>query len=286
MTIGAVVIGRNDGYGGDTAAKALYALTSLIHALDEVIFVDWNSPNDEPLFEDILPQLPKTGKLRCIAITQAMHTELTGGAEAQKCVEVLARNIGIRRLKTDWSISTNQDVMVVDRWSIERALRGEDTFHCVPRRDMDFPHFRRVAPPGNPALQEYLRVGIKIGKLVQAQDGSPLGSDDPWSLITCPGDFQLAHRDLWHAIRGFEESLIKRGYTDSNVQKKAALAGYRLELVRDIPVFHFCHYPDTGSCGGAFGAWNDQRASLQDFTQTTNPETWGFSDREFPTIQI
>jgi len=284
MTIGAVVISRRDGYGGDQEAKLLYVLTSLIHALDQVIFVDWNSPNDEPLFEKILSQLPQTGKLRCITVTQAMHVELTkGDLEAQKCVEVLARNIGIRRLTTDWIISTNADVMVLDRPSIEDGILSEKVFHCIARRESKFSDYGPFLSNAK-ALRVWLRHCFSV--FSQHRSGSPLGPSDPWSLITCPGDFQLAHHDLWWSIRGFEESLIKRGFTDSNVQKKAVLAGYQLELVREIPVFHFEHYPDTGSCGGGVGAWNDQRASLQDFTQTTNPETWGFSDREFPTIQI
>jgi hypothetical protein len=33
--------------------------------------------------------------------------------------------------------------------------------------------------------------------------------------------FQLAHRDIWNEIRGFEEELIYVLYSDTNVQKKA-----------------------------------------------------------------
>jgi hypothetical protein len=53
--LGAVVISRNDGYGGDQPLKALYSLTSMIEAMDEVVYVDWNSPNDVSQEECVTP---------------------------------------------------------------------------------------------------------------------------------------------------------------------------------------------------------------------------------------
>lgn len=278
MTIGATVISRNDGYGGATHEKLVYSLTSMLVALDEVIYVDWNSP-DKSLIEVIRDQLPRTGKLRCITVTPQMHVELANDPEAQKCVEVLARNIGLRRLSTDWRISANGDVMCLGRETIEPHLTNPRAFYCVARRNIDFPFVKELARDGVSNMEEHLLSAI--GNWPQAQGGSPLGPTDEWSLITCPGDFQIAHRDVWHAIRGFEESLVRRGYADSNVQGKAKLAGFDLTLMRAIPVFHFNHYADTGSCGGAHGAWNDRHAAIEGFTSTTNPESWGFADTRF-----
>lgn len=274
MTIGAVVISRNDGYGGDTAQKAIRCLTSLIHALDEVIYVDWNSPGDVSLMQAMRPSLPRTGKLRAIQITEARHRDIVGADEdVQKCVEVLARNIGIRRLSTDYIISANADVMCLDRASIESQIINNRTFHCVARRETPF---RVVLEAEDPA--QFLRDNIAM--FGQHGDGSPLGAVDRWSLINCPGDFQIAHRDVWHAIRAFEEHMIRRGYADSNVQRKADFYGFDLKLVRDIPVFHFQHYADTGSCGGAFGGWNDRLSSIEEFAGTRNSEAWGMRDIE------
>ncbi len=282
MTLGAVIISRNDGYGGDQPAKAIYALTSMINAMDEVVYVDWNSPGNVSLIEVIRGQLPKTGKLRHIQVTQAMHAELTNGnPDVQNCVEVLARNIGLRRLKSDYLVSTNGDIMCLDRASIEQGIIDEQTFHCVARRETPFDEvyeFSAVRDLGD-YTQEIL--WERIDEFPQHGSGSPLGPSDPWSLITCPGDFQLAHRDLWHTIRGFEESLVMRGYSDSNVQRKADFYGFKLALVRDIPVFHFQHYPDTGASGGNTMGWNDRAAALDNFQGTANPTSWGFARHEF-----
>ncbi|OHD23024.1 MAG: hypothetical protein A2Y38_23305 [Spirochaetes bacterium GWB1_59_5] len=302
MTLGAVVITRNDGYGGDQPKKLRYCLASLLAAMDEVILVDWNSPKSESRNQKAEKEsLPRTGKLRVITIGQAEAFALTGCvAGAQVCCEVLARNIGLRRLATDYCVATNQDIICLSRESIERRLGtdrtdGTEGFYTIARREVHLADVARVFQfaPGSESLKQFLRdhshsvhghhpaLDGRPTNFGQHADGSPLGPQDPWSLITCPGDFQLAHRNVWHAIRGFEESLVRRGYTDSNVQRKAADAGFDLGLVRDIPVFHLCHYPDTGSTGGAFGEMNDPDAALFKFAGTTNPETWGFSDREF-----
>lgn len=277
MTLGAVVISRNDNYGGAQTAKATFCFRSLIEAMDQVIYVDWNSPNDVSVVDVIREQLPSTGKFRHIRVTQQQHNNLVGDTPGvQKCIEVLARNIGIRRLMTDYIVSTNHDLMCLARETIEQGIINESTFHCIARRETKFPLLQEMKYMG--AWQFLMEYGHTFG---QHGDGSPLGPSDLWSLITCPGDFQIAHRNLWHKIKGFEESLIFRGYSDSNVQRKAEFYGFDLKLVRSIPVFHFEHYPDTGSCGGAFGAWNDRAPALEEFAGTTNSEMWGMADVDF-----
>jgi len=275
QTIGAVVISRYDGYGGAQPEKLTYCLSSLIGALDEVIYVDWNSPNGS-LFDAVKQSLPRTGKLRAITVTPQMADQFCSDPERQKCVEVLARNIGLRRLTSDYLISTNADVMCLERNSISRHLSDAETFYCVARRECKFPFVQSL---GNPGSEELIREMHERRILCpQWGDGSPLGIKDRWSLITSPGDFQVAHRNVWHHICGFEESLTRRGYADSNVQRKADFYGYKLNLMRDIPVFHFEHYPDTGSCGGGVGAMNDRHLALEGFNGTGNSASWGFAE--------
>ena len=47
--------------------------------------------------------------------------------------------------------------------------------------------------------------------------------NDNYSLINCCGDFQIAHKDVWNKIKGFEEEMIYACFVDTNVQKKAVL---------------------------------------------------------------
>lgn len=300
MTLGAVVITRNDGYGGDQPRKLLYCLHSLLAAMDEVILVDWNSPDYAPALDRIRHELPVTGRLRHIVIKPSLAAELAASAMRaehplpQACCEVLARNIGLRRLNADFLVSTNHDLITLARPDVATLDRG--TFHCIARREVHLDDVKRVFAhaPLSADLWRFLTDHSRylqghhtdsrgmVTNFGQHAEGSPLGPQDPWSLITCPGDFQLAHRDVWRAIRGFEEEFVGRGYNDSNVQRKAVDAGCPLRLVRDIAVFHLAHYPDTGSSGGAFGEWNDAQRALFNFAGTTNGPAWGFADRTFP----
>jgi hypothetical protein len=281
MTIGATVITRNDNYGGDLIFKLYYNLSCLLSSMDEVYLVDWNSPNDISTFEILKNMLPKTGKLHHIQITQSKAKELTKQYNCtQKCVEVLARNIGIRRLRTDYKLSVNADIISLSRNSITDKIIDDRIFHVVARREMNFYH--AIGCEFTPGSEEFFNAMYDKHQLFnQHGDGSPL-PNDPWSLITCCGDFQLAHSNVWNAIKGYEESLVLPGYTDSNIQKKAVLNGFNIALVRDIPVFHCIHYPNTGSSGGIGDVpQNDMNVSLIDFKETTNSDSWGFASINF-----
>ena len=43
MKISAVIVSRNDNYGGHLNERAIYAINSAIHTYDEVFYIDWNS---------------------------------------------------------------------------------------------------------------------------------------------------------------------------------------------------------------------------------------------------
>lgn len=51
MKITAVIVSRNDNYGGHLNERATYALNSAINTYDEVIYVDWNSPTHSLLWD-------------------------------------------------------------------------------------------------------------------------------------------------------------------------------------------------------------------------------------------
>ena len=107
MKISAIIISRNDNYGGHLNERAIYAINSAINTYDEVIYVDWNSPTHSLLW-DIKDNLQLKGNLKHIIITPEIASILTNyNLNAQKCCEVLARNIGIRRATGDYILSTN-----------------------------------------------------------------------------------------------------------------------------------------------------------------------------------
>lgn len=268
MTVGAVVIGRNDNYGGNLIERATLCLTSLINSLDRVIYIDWNTAT-RSLIDEIHQDLPHKQNFYWINVTPDEATKFNhNDKNAQVCTEVLARNIGIRRINTTFILSTNIDVISPTRKYFD-MLTDKDTFYVIPRRNIPLSSIPKAAE-----FQEWLCENMDKFPAVGAS-GAYVG--DTWSLVDCCGDFQFAYKDIWMAMRGFEESLNKRGFTDTNANKKAHLLGYKLQVHREIPAFHVIH---TGGFGGS-GGINDMGKAIASFTGTANPDSWGFSNYPF-----
>ena len=67
MKLTAVIISRNDNYGGYLNERATYAINSAINTYDEVIYVDWNSSTHSLLW-DIQDNLQLKGNLKHFVI--------------------------------------------------------------------------------------------------------------------------------------------------------------------------------------------------------------------------
>ena len=113
--------------------------------------------------------------------------------------------------------------------------------------------------------------------------------NDSFSLINCCGDFQLAHRDVWNKIRGFEESMIYACFVDTNIQKKATINGFGLKAIFDPPIFHMEHgsyytkedgsrTSDKGQYSEDNKAYNDVWNYVEFFEESTNDENWGLGN--------
>ncbi|NBP04163.1 MAG: hypothetical protein EBU90_29525, partial [Proteobacteria bacterium] len=244
MKVSAVIVSRNDNYGGNLNERATYCFNSAIDTYDEVIYVDWNSPTHSLLY-DIQTDIKFKGNFKHIAITPEIAAILTGGDPyAQKCCEVLARNIGLRRATGDWLISTNIDIIHPKREDLEAVLGSVDsnTFYTISRRHTDWEiikdfnhgeshtnvHFSKWKE-----LREYL---IEHSEERHFDEKTVEGDD--YSIINCCGDFQIAPKHIWNEIRGMEEDLIYSLYADTNVQKKAVMHGFNLKALYNPALFH------------------------------------------------
>ena len=142
MKLSAVVVTRNDDYGGNLNDRATYCLNSLVNTFDEVILVDWNSPDNKPQLWDIQDRIDFKGNLKHIVITPEIASTLTNNdPHAQVCCETLARNIGIRRATGDYIVSTNIDVIAPRRDQLEQTIKNElndNTFYTISRRYTDW----------------------------------------------------------------------------------------------------------------------------------------------------
>jgi predicted O-methyltransferase YrrM len=267
--------------------RAVWCLASLLDAFEEVILVDWRS--SVPLLCEIGEALKATGadtsRLVCYHVPPDYGGRLVhGDPTAMDICEVLARNIGIRRATGDWIVSTNIDIVVERREAWDALPWNDRTFYTVSRHDVEAQTIEDCADPAKPGLAGllYLREALRVTGGWQ-HGHSAVCPGDVWSLIDCCGDFQIAHRDVWHnpAVRGFEESMTGRMFTDSNVQKKAHTAGYGLQAILDHPlVWHINHPSRHGA------RTNDPGQDLMRFTRTANGDDWGRPARVFPKMHV
>ena len=284
MKITAIIVSRNDNYGGHLNERATYAMNSAINTYDEVFYIDWNSEKYSLLY-DIEKNLQLKGNLKHIAIPPEIASALTNyDPQAQKCCEVLARNIGIRRATGDYIVSTNVDIIQPKREDILKLIeeKGKDSFTTVSRREVEWDYIKEFQGGDynfdnwSAFRDDAYKTSVPRNKLESTTPG------DEYSIINCCGDFQLASKKVWHTIKGFEEDLIYPLYSDTNVQKKAKLSGFNLTGQFSPPLFHINH-GSKGWGGGGFAEGinkkaNDLQRAITFQQESRNKDTWGFSD--------
>jgi hypothetical protein len=286
MKLGVVVVNRNDGY--KDFERGIIHFKSMLDTFDEVTYIDWNSPSGSFLWE-IKNQLPQTGKIKHFIIPQEIVSQIITDPNAQKCNETLSRNIGIRRSNADWIVSTNIDIITPKREDLLSTIKNlnNNTFYTVSRREgpkdiiYKYPH------------TEWEKIREELYQIIPERHFPAMVTpNDRYSLINCCGDFQLASREVWHKIKGFEENMIYACFADSNVQKKAVLNGFGLEVLYNPPLFHMEHgayytkedgtrvsdSENKGSFQGDSKAYNSAWDWVETFNSSYNSEEWGWGN--------
>jgi hypothetical protein len=283
MKISAVIVSRNDNYGGHLNERATYCFNSAIETYDEVIYVDWNSPTHSLLY-DIKNNIKFKGNFKHMVISPEIASILTNNdPNAQKCCEVLARNIGLRRATGDWLISTNIDIIHPKRNELEKILNAvdKDTFYTISRRHTDWEQIKKFhGGEINFSQWKELRDYLISNSEERYFEETTVNGDD-YSIINCCGDFQIAPKHIWESIRGMEEELIYSLYADTNIQKKAVMHGFGLKALYSPALFHIEH----GRGGGGFldgvnKLTNNPYRAIVNQEKTQNTELWGFGETE------
>src|SRR5580704_17470045 len=115
--ISVIVYGRNDTYGYNLHKRAAISLNCIAEVLsdpeDEILFVDYNTPNDFPTFvEAIYDTLTPRAKsrLRVFRVRPELHVRLVERTHLA-ALEPHSRNIALRRSNplNRWILFTNPD---------------------------------------------------------------------------------------------------------------------------------------------------------------------------------
>jgi hypothetical protein len=270
MKTSIVVTSKNDNYGGHLSLRASYALSTMINNYDEVVYVDWCSDNDISLIETL--NIPKVKKLKHIKVLKSDVEKINPLLLEIPMIEVLGRNIGVRRSTGDWIVSSNIDIMPD---SVNVLNLDMNKVYAVSRRNVPID----VTLTNKFKFFNYLKDNKYLYQKAPQIAGVWGGRADPWSLTVCCGDFQLAHRDLWFKMKGFEEAMIYRDCADTNLMKKSLIYGSHPELL-DLDIFHLDHDGHFLSVGGK-SIKNSWDKFVKDFTETNNSDDWGFANYSF-----
>jgi hypothetical protein len=296
MKVSAVLVGRNDNYGGRLNERANYCFNTMLDSFDEVIYVDWNT-DGERILTDELDIRVNPERLKIIKVTQKMCNEIMGEEnykKSEKCCHVLAKNIGIRRATGDVIISTNIDIIPPKREYLDIFLKNlkPDELVTFAKHDVEVDQLNKIfeQTKSYTDLRDLLPLQYGVNPIgarliipclsmdKRTIETLPMNAHHTASSIICAcGDFQVAHKDLWFKIRGFEESMIKRLYVDSIVQYKAILEGATVRATNFPPVYHLEHARNN-----APDLLNKEIPS----GLGSNPETWGFSTVDFPLVLL
>jgi len=290
----AIVSNRNDGY--KEKERFIIHLTTLLETFDEVIYVDWNSPTQSLLYE-IIDELPKTNKLKHIVISKEIHNIFKENIpNLPNCYDSLALNIALRRTDAEWIVITTSDIIAPFKKDFLEFLQicNKTTFYTLSRRETEY----EKVIENKDHLDEYR---IYLNNTSQPRFFSAkVTPNDNYSIINCCGDFQLAHRNVFLKIRGFEENMCYKCFIDTNIQKKAVLYGFDLKAHYDLPLYHMSHknmIPQDGdnkntheiAKNNTSPIYNDVWHWVEEFNKyyiydhimiSRNTDNWGLADTE------
>src|ERR1043166_7662907 len=144
--ISVVLYGRNDSHGYNLHKRAAISLNCIAELLtdpdDELLFVDYNTPNDLPTFiEAIYDTLTPKAKslLRVLRVRPELHARMVDGTHLF-ALEPHSRNIAIRRsnARNRWILFTNTDMIFLPRGGV-RDL--PNALHDIPDGQYILPRF-------------------------------------------------------------------------------------------------------------------------------------------------
>lgn len=218
-----VVVGRNDSHGYNLSKRVATSLNSIalpMSGSDELIFVDWNTDDINPTFIDAIRDTLTEQTLKHLVVYRvrpSVHKKLANGIK-RPILEPIARNVGIRRAKNPWILSTNTD-MIFDthgkKYSEIISTLKPNLYHLfryeIPEYIWD--QFNRREP--EKTLAQVRNIFTSQG-LVSKILTVPFQSYENL-FPDAVGDFQLTTKEIWDSVKGFPEDMLKGWHVDSRL---------------------------------------------------------------------
>lgn len=295
--ISIIVYGRNDFHGYNLHKRAAVSLNCLAEVLsdpdDEIVFVDYNTPDDLPTFPEAIRDTLTPGvwqKLRIIRVRPRHHEHIRLKTHLVT-VEPVARNVGARRSNPNnrWILSTNTDMVFLLRRPFatlpDAFANLEQGYYCLPRFEVPetlWEHVDRLKP------QQVISALGRLGRELHLNETVRLPNP---AQFDAPGDFQLVTREDFFAVGGFNEEMLHGWHVDSNFAKRMYIHfGHVHDAVDWVSGFHLGHTRVVGIAhSGHDRLENDLRHFFDDVTAADVPtcsETWGLNGIELEEFHL
>lgn len=296
-----VVVGRNDGYGGDflgrfrTFLRSFSALAEAHRLPSEVVVVEWNPPSDRPRLAEAVGW-KTAGRKWCsgkvITVPAEVHAEIGG---SQPLLEYFGKNIGVRRAAGEFVLTTNPDVLLSSKLVRLLARRRLSPAHIYRADRWDV---RPPVPEGWVFAQLWYcaRNILKIHVPGRSYDPDIRRQFEIWKAhfrqlpqttephLNGAGDFILMSRGAWASVRGFPE--LERFGASHHIDALGvyeALASGLTQSILPARLYHQDHArPDPGKAGSAAVDAALDRYREQLLPQRLNGEDWGLAGRDLP----
>jgi hypothetical protein len=140
-----VVTSRNDGHGGNPLARFQAFINCLIAQCrrtglhTELIIVEWNPPVDQPRLSEVLAWPDDSPcDVRFVEVPESLHSRLKH-ADRLPLFQMIAKNVGIRRARGQFVLSTNIDVLLSNELvnHIAAGKLESHTLYRIDRCDVD-----------------------------------------------------------------------------------------------------------------------------------------------------
>lgn len=235
MKLSIVVTSRNDDHGGDLTHRTSLFVQTLAeqakrYGLDgELIFVEWNPPPGEPPLADSIAWPSDFGPLemRVITVPRSEHFKMAN-SDVLTIFQMIAKNVGIRRARSEWVLATNPDLIFDNRLVEFMAMADldEGCYYRATRFDLSQSVFPLVRTD-------------RLLSMCRARVCARHHAHGPIHTNAC-GDFTLLSKAKWMELTGYLEYELWSPYIDSVFLYMAYGSGLHQEIL-PWPVYHPRH---------------------------------------------
>lgn len=228
-----IFTGRNDDFGGDFNGRFFRALRFNHDRLSEAgiphefLFVEWRPLPGRPLLATLLREqfhdLPND-ELRSIVVDAAYHDAVSLNPRLH-FQEFIAKNVGIRRARGAFVLTTNTDIYL-----------GRAVCEFLAARRLEPGVLYRAARHDLKGHSDTTFVDWDV--LEDERNLEEINRIKPPLFTNASGDFLLLDRDTCHRLRGFNEVYRNaKIHMDGNFCLKAYASGVPIVDI-GAPVFH------------------------------------------------